>query len=92
MMLYRLNETADIIVKTPVEETVEFTVRNIVKQGVTHGRVICCAETSKVNDSKETVEYICGQVTIGIPVFMNDIMSAGGHADVTKTIKNCREM
>ena len=33
-----------------------------------------------------------GQVTIGISVFMDDIMSTGGHTDVTKTIKNCREM
>ena len=92
MMLYRLSETADIIVKTPVGETAEFTVKNIVKQGTTHGPVICCAETSKVNDGEETVEYIYGQVTIGIPVFMDETMSAGGHADVTKTIKNCSEI
>ena len=87
-----INETADIIVKTSVGETAEFTVKNSVKQGTTHGPVICCAETSKVNDGEETVEYIHGQVTIGIPVFMDGIMSAGGHADVTKTIKNCKEM
>ena len=76
------------IVKTPVGETTEFTVKNIVKQRMAHGPVICCAETLKVNDSEETIEYIYGQVTIGIPVFMVDIMLAGGHADVTKTIKN----
>ena len=59
---------------------------------MTYGPVICCAETSKVNDCEETVEYIYGQVTMGIPVFMDDILSAGGHAYATKTIKNCREM
>ena len=31
-------------------------------------------------------------MTIGISDFTDDIMSAGGHADVTKTIKNCREV
>ena len=92
MMPYRINETADIIVKTPVGETAEFTVKNIVKRRTMHGPVICCAGTSKVNGSEETVEYIYGQVTIGIPVFMDDIMSAGSHADVTKIVKNCREM
>ena len=48
MMLYRLNKTADIIVKIPVGETAEFTVENIIKQGTTHGPEICCTEASKV--------------------------------------------
>ena len=65
-MLYRLNETADIIVKSPVGETAERTVKNIMKQCATHGRVICFAETLKVNEGEETVEHIYGQVTIGI--------------------------
>ena len=49
MMLFRLNHMANITVKTPVGDTEGFTIINIVKQGTTHGPIICCAETSQVN-------------------------------------------
>ena len=47
---------------------------NIVKQGTTHGPIICCAETSQVNNSEEPVKYQYEQVEVGVPVFMDDIM------------------
>ena len=57
MMLFRLNHITNIIVKTPVGDTEDFTIMNIVKQGTTHGPIICCAETSQVNNSEEPVKY-----------------------------------
>ena len=57
IMLFRLNHIANITVKTPVGDTEDFTIMNIVKQGTTHGPIICCAETSQVNNSEEPVKY-----------------------------------
>ena len=56
MMLFRRNHVADITVETPVGDTEDFTIMNIVKQGTTHGLIICCAKTSQVDNSEEPVK------------------------------------
>ena len=38
---------------------------------------MCCAETSTVNSIGEDVKYRYGKINIGIPVFMDDITTAG---------------
>ena len=38
------------------------------------------------------VKYHYGPVKIGISLFMDDVMRAGRHGHVSRTIKNCREM
>ena len=81
---------ANITVKTPVGDTEEFTIINIVKQGTTHDPIICCAETSQVNNSEEPVKYQYEQVEVGVPVFMDNIMAAGDHDHVNKAVKSCR--
>ena len=92
MMLFRLNHIVNTTVKTPVGDTEDFTITNIVKQGTTHVPIICCAETSQVNNSEEPLKYQYERVQVGIPVFMDDIMAAGDHDDVTKAVKSCRNM
>ena len=86
MMYFRLNHMANITVKTPMGDTEDFTIINIVKQGTTHGPIICCAETSQVNNSEEPVKYQYEQVEV--PVFM----AAGDHDHVNKAVKSCRIM
>ena len=83
---------ANITVKTPVGDTEDFTIINIVKQGTTHGPIICCAETSQVNNSEKPVKYQYEQVEVGVPVFMDDIMAAGDYDHVNKAVKSCRIM
>ena len=39
-IIFRIIEIADVIVKTPVGETEEFTIKCIVKQGTSHGPVL----------------------------------------------------
>ena len=92
MMLFRLNHIANMTVKTPVGDTEDFTIMNIVKQGTTHGPIICCAETSQVNNSAEPVKYQYEQVEVSVPVFMDDIMAAGNHNHVNKAIRSCKNM
>ena len=92
MMLFRLNHIANITVKTPVGDTGDFTITNIVKQGTSHGSIICCAETSQVNSSEESVKYQYEQVEVGVTFFMDDIMAAGDRDDFTKAVKSCTNM
>ena len=92
MMLFRLNHIANITVKTPVGDTEDFTIINMVKQGTTHGPIICCAETSQVNNSEEPVKYQYEQVEVGVPVSIDDIIAAGDHDHVNKAVKSCRNM
>ena len=53
MMIYEMNKTSNIVVKTPNGVTDQFTTQNTVKQGTTFGLIICCAETDRVNEIKE---------------------------------------
>ena len=92
MMLFRLKHIANITVKTPVRDTEDFIIKNIVKQGTTHDPIICCAKSSQVNNSEEPVKDQYEQVEVGVPIFMNDIMAAGNHNHVNKAIRSCRNM
>ena len=72
-MIYILNETADIIIKTPCGITENITVKNIVKQGTTLGPIICCTSTDKVNNINEKVVVKYGNIVeIGMPIYMDD--------------------
>ena len=71
MMIYEMNKTSNIVVKTPNGVTDQFTTQNTVKQGTTFGSIICCAETDRVNEINERVAVLYGpKLEIGMPVFM----------------------
>ena len=72
-----MNRETDIIITTPVGNTENIQVKEVVKQGTIFGPIMCCAETSTVNSIGEEVKYRHGEVNIGIPVFMDDIATAG---------------
>ena len=59
-IIKKLNETADIVVNTPVGNCREFTAYNIVKQGTVLGPLLCSASTAEC-----CTEHIRGGVTIG---------------------------
>ena len=59
-LIKELNKTADIVVKTPVGNTEEFTVNNIVKQGTVLGPLLCSASTAECCE-----EHTEGGVSIG---------------------------
>ena len=52
---------------------------------------MCCAETSTFNSIGE-VKYSYGKIIIGMPVFMDDITTAGKAEHIRKGIKNCARM
>ena len=91
-IMYEMNKETDIIIRTPVRNTDNTQVKEVVKQGTIFGPIICCAETSTVNSIGEEVKYRYGKINIGMPVFMDDIAMAGKAEHIRKGINNCARM
>ena len=91
-ILYEMNKETDIIIRTPVGNTNNIQIKEVVKQGTIFGPIMCCAETSTVNSIGEEVKYSYGKINIGMPVFMDDIATAGKAEHIRKGIKNCARM
>ena len=53
---------------------------------------MCCAETSTVNSIGEEAKYKYGKINIGMPVFMDDIATAGKAEHIRQDINNCAWM
>ena len=75
-ILYEMNKETDIIIRTPVGNTDNIQVKEVVKQGIILGAITCCAEISAVNSIGEEVKYSYGKINIGMPIFMDDIATA----------------
>ena len=76
-VLYEMNKETDLIIRTPVGNTENIHVKEVVKQGTICGPIMCCAERSTVNSIGEEVKYRYGKINVGMPVFMDDIATAG---------------
>ena len=86
-----MNKETDIIIRTLVGNTNNIQIKEVVKQGTIFGPIMCCAETFTVNRIGEEVKYSYGKINIGMPVFMDNIATAG-KAEHRKGIKNCARM
>ena len=82
----RTKET-DIIIRTPVGNT-----ENIQVKEVLFGPIMCCAETSTVNSTREEVKYRYGKIYTRMPVFMDHIATVGKAEHVRNGINNCKRM
>ena len=91
-ILYEMNKETDIIIRTPVGNTDNMQVKEVAKQGIIFGPIMCCAETFTVNSIGEEVKYSYGKINIGMPVFMDDMATAGKVEHIRKGIKNCSRM
>ena len=73
-MLFKMNEKANIMIKTPAGITEEIKVKEIVKQGTVFGPRLCCASTGRVNDMGDpgrTIIY--PNIEVGALAFVDDI-------------------
>ena len=64
----------------------------MVKQGTVFGPIMCCAETSTVNSTGEEVKCRYSKINIGMPVFMDDISTAGKAEHVGQGVNNSARM
>ena len=90
--LYEMNKDLDIIIRTPIGNTDNIQVKEVVKHDTIFGLIMCCAETSAVNSIREEVNYRYGKINIGMPVFMDDTATAGKAEHIRKGINNCAMM
>ena len=88
-ILSEMSKETYIIIRTPVGNTDNIQVKEVVKQGTIFGPIMCCAETYAVNSIGEEVKYRYGKINIGMPVFMDDIATAGKAEHIRKGINNC---
>ncbi len=81
-----INDTCNIIVKTPVGKTSEFQVRSIVQQGSVTGGVLCAASTGEITGENLGSGTQIGQCNIKALVFVDDI--AGANNGVPSTYQS----
>ena len=81
-VIKRLNETAEITVKTPVGNTSAFEVENIVKQGTVLGPLLCSASTAECCE-----EHLRGGVSIG-STSIRSLAYVDDIADVDETVED----
>ena len=92
-MLYEMNKESHIVIETPVGMTDSITVHEIVKQGTIFGPKLCSVATEKINGIGEEIStHITPELTIGAPVYVDDILGIGDCKTVEKVIRNTRRL
>ena len=74
-LIRELNKQCNIIVKTPVGQTEEFTVNDIVQQGSVCGGVLCSASTGEIASEIETGGVQIGTAIIKVLTYVDDILT-----------------
>ena len=90
MMIRKLNEKAEVVVRTPVGNTQPFTLHNIVRQGSVYGPQICISSMDKINlVGKDVVTFYGPELPIRAGVFVDDVNGAGEVTTANSVIYNC---
>ena len=91
MLIYKMNEEANIVVDTPFGRTEKVKLQEVVRQGTIWGPTLCAVATEKINSIGEKVSTTYSDSTeIESLTFVDDICGAGSRETVQKTIGNCR--
>ena len=92
-MLYEMNKESHIVIEPPVGMTDSITVHEIVKQCTILGPKFCSVATEKINGIGEEIStHITPELTIGAPVYVNDILGISDCKTVEKMIRNSRRL
>ena len=92
-MLYSLNKRAEITIQTPVGETKEIEVKELVRQGIVFGPLMCCVNSAQINKMREkTVTHITPELSIRTLVYVDDILAAGSKDVIEKVGQNLGRM
>ena len=93
MLIYKMNEEANIVVDTPFGRTEKAQLKEVVRQGTIWGPTLCAVATEKINSIGERVSTTYSDSTeIESLTFVDDICGAGSRETVGKTIGNCRKI
>ena len=92
-MIKRLNESAKVVVRTPVGNTETIHLENIVRQGSVYGPPICTSSMDKINYMGKDIATPYGpNMTIRAVSFVDDVNGAGGGKVADNLISNCNLM
>ena len=84
-IIQKLNETCNIIVKTPTGMTEEFQMKNIVQQGSISGGPLCVASTAEIAEEDLGTGCMIGLAIIKALAFVDDIATLScNHIDAYK--------
>ena len=75
--LYKMNKEVKAIITTPIGETEEIEVKNIVKQGTVAGPTMAGVVTDTINKMRGGKEIMFGPIQIKHPTFVDDIIAMG---------------
>ena len=93
VMIKKLNEKANIVVKTPVGDTDPFTMTDIVRQGTVYGPQICIASMDKINHiGRDAGTYYGPDLLVRAVVFVDDVSGLGKIKMANNLIYNCSLM
>ena len=88
-LLYQLNKEAKVIVETPVGNTSEFWVDEIVKQGTIWGPKMCCTTTDEINKFTEDAGTSIGTTNVDCRIFVDDMASIGNETTIKNAVDGC---
>ena len=93
VMIKKLNERAEVVVKTPVGDTEPFHLTDIVRQGSVYGPQICVASMDKINKmGKDIGTYYSPDLIIRAGIYIDDVTAGGGVNTANSTVYNCSLM
>ena len=93
IMIKKLNENAEIVVKTPVGDTEPFNLLDIVRQGSVYGPQICISSMDKINIlGKDVGTFYAPDLLLKAGVFIDDVTAGGGINTANNIIYNCSLM
>ena len=93
VMIKKLNEIAQVVVKTPVGDTEAFRLTDIVRQGTVYGPQICIASMDKINLlGKDVITFYGPDFQIYAVVYVDDVTGMGGHKAANNLLYNCNIM
>ena len=88
-IIKKLNETCNIVVKTPVGMTNEFQMNNIVQQGSISGAPLCVASTAEIADEDLGKGCQIGLAILKALAFVDDIATLNcNHTDTYRSHKS----
>ena len=93
VMIKKLNEKAEIVVKTPVGDTEPFQLFDIVRQGSVYGPQICISSMDKINlIGKDAGTYYDPDLLLKAGTFVDNVTAGGGVNTGNNLIYNCSLM
>ena len=93
-LMYNMNKKSNIVIQTPVGDTNQIQIGEIVKQGTLSGPILCDINTDKVNKvGLKSTTTIGPNITCEALAYVDDIHQAGSHVhNVEIAATNCSVM